>query len=124
MCFLQYSYFALDFFFNHHAPICYKVFIHDLSVGVELSLLARTLGSSSLFPASRLPPAPVSMVAPVWMVSTPSPVCAHLASRAATASMTSMSVTHGPVCMVAPAKTAMVPISVPAHRATLVSTAR
>jgi hypothetical protein len=64
------------------------------------------------------------MVVPVWMVSTPSPVCVHLASRAATVSMMSMSVIHGPVCTVVPAKTAMVLISVPAHRATLVSTAR
>lgn len=91
---------------------------------MELSLLARTLGNSSLFPASHLPLAPASMVVPVWMVSTPSPVCVHLASRAATVSMMSMSVIHGPVCTVVPAKTAMVLISVPAHRATLVSTAR
>lgn len=91
---------------------------------MELTLLAMTLGYSSLFPASRLPPAPASTVVPVWMVSTPSPVCVRLASQAATASMMSMSVIHGPVCTVVPAKTAMVPISVPAHRATLVSTAR
>lgn len=41
-------------------------------------------------------PAPASTVGRVWMASTPSPVCACLASRAATVSTTSMSVTPSP----------------------------